>query len=360
LVSFVYPLLAPILLTIMLVMLSPAMSETGADTAPRISIHATGLSAAPELAKRLGDAGIMTRSSSLAHDIAVRSGRVPAALDVERRSESEIAITLYYDPAALASSPVVTRISDVLRDFAVDARLALMRHIVIPDPPVVVEVRQVTRPRGVAENLIGMIPPLLMFIIFLAGTHLMIDMIAGERERGSLEPLLASPVSHATFILGKASVALGFTMLSVGVHLAAVKLLIGSTSGGAASGRLGTGMLVTSFIVSIPMMICAIAILSCVTALTRSMKEAQLYVGLLPVVPSLPGMALSVSPPWVIESLAYLPVFGHLATLFALFRGESVAWTAFVVSTVMVLLLALGAIWLTVRLFTRDRQINAD
>jgi len=61
-----------------------------------------------------------------------------------------------------------------------------------------------------AQFVFGIMPMFLLLVLFAGGMYIAIDTTAGERERGSLEPLLANPVTPAEVILGK----LGATIAS--------------------------------------------------------------------------------------------------------------------------------------------------
>ena len=64
--------------------------------------------------------------------------------------------------------------------------------------------RRRKRARALALTIL---PYLLLLSAFLGGAHLVIDTTAGERERQSLEPLLATPASRGAIVSGKIAAA---------------------------------------------------------------------------------------------------------------------------------------------------------
>src|SRR5690606_15716040 len=68
--------------------------------------------------------------------------------------------------------------------------------------------------------LLGMLTYFLLLAMLMGGFYLAIDTTAGERERGSLEPLLTAPVSRATLLLGKMGATLTFMALSLALTVA--------------------------------------------------------------------------------------------------------------------------------------------
>ena len=88
-----------------------------------------------------------------------------------------------------------------------------------------------------------MLPYLLLLLAFIGGMQLAIDATAGERERQSLEPLLATPVARETIISAKILATAVFSLLSIAVTLIAYRLVFALVPSGGidASFDLGAG-----------------------------------------------------------------------------------------------------------------------
>ena len=69
--------------------------------------------------------------------------------------------------------------------------------------PLNIDEVDVSTPSGRSAMLLGMMSYFFVFAALMGGMYLAIDTTAGERERGSLEPLLSLPVTRAQLILGK-------------------------------------------------------------------------------------------------------------------------------------------------------------
>jgi sodium transport system permease protein len=63
--------------------------------------------------------------------------------------------------------------------------------------------------------MLAMAPYLIVISLFVGGMYLAIDSTVGERERGSLEPLLINPLGRAELVLGKAAAVLLFTLVAL-------------------------------------------------------------------------------------------------------------------------------------------------
>jgi sodium transport system permease protein len=69
--------------------------------------------------------------------------------------------------------------------------------------PIHIDEVDVSTPSGRSAMLLGMMSYFFIFALLMGGMYLAIDTTAGERERGSLEPLLSLPVTRGQLILGK-------------------------------------------------------------------------------------------------------------------------------------------------------------
>jgi sodium transport system permease protein len=220
--------------------------------------------------------------------------------------------------------------------------------------------RTVGRGRDPASVFYALIPPLLMFMIFLGGTHLAIDTTAGERERGSLEPLLTAPVERSTLLVGKASAALAFTVLTVLVHLIAFMLILGAVAHGTSGLRPPPDLaaFATILAIAVPVMVVAVALQFLIATITRSMKEAQIYLGLLPVVPAMPGMVMALTTAHAAKAVAAVPILGQLVAFTDIAVGQAPSWSALALASFGTLAIAAAAFWAATRAFERMRQLS--
>jgi sodium transport system permease protein len=172
----------------------------------------------------------------------------------------------------------------------------------------------VARDANIAVFFYNMMPPLIIFMIFLGGVHLSIDSTVGERERGALEPLLLAPVERWVLLLAKSGAALAFTFVTTLVNVGAFKGFMGLAAGSAEQLTQPPGVLVFTAIIliSLPLMAIAVALQMSIAVITKSMKEAQIYLGLLPLVPALPGMVLVFQPVNPTDLTMALPIFGQM------------------------------------------------
>jgi sodium transport system permease protein len=163
---------------------------------------------------------------------------------------------------------------------------------------VAVAQRDVATPEAKQGRLMSMILPLILVLFaFMGGANLTMDVTAGERERQSLEPLLATPVSRASLVSGKMAAAGLIGIASVVLTLLSFKLSAAmSTSAMASALDVSFPAIGRMLLVLAPMVLIGTALLTFISAGAKSMKEAQSHMVWLMFMPMLPSYALMAYP----------------------------------------------------------------
>lgn len=141
-------------------------------------------------------------------------------------------------------------------------------------------------------SLAALIPLILVLMTVTGAVYPAIDLTAGERERGTLETLIAAPVPRLGLLLAKYVAVLAVALLTAIVNLAGMTITAQST--GLAASLFGGGM---TFDVAIKVLLLLglfaaffSAILLALTSCARSFKEAQAYIIPLMLVCLVPGV----------------------------------------------------------------------
>lgn len=154
----------------------------------------------------------------------------------------------------------------------------------------------------------GFIPYLLILLSFTGVIYPAIDLMAGEKERGTLETLLCSPAARLDLVLGKFLLVLTVSLTTVACSI--VSMSVSLIAGGlmmVGSGRLTQGLAGAGGAAALPsldplglvgvvVLVLPLAVLFAAVALTlslcaRTQKEAQTYLGPLVAVVILPAVA---------------------------------------------------------------------
>ena len=361
-ISLVYPLMGPLVFGLLLA-LGGGMLRTGPRAEP-VTLQGAGLATAPALVAALAERGITLEAAPADELVArVRDRRSPVAVELLPAGGDPrlFDVRVIYDQSNVRHAATASRVISAVHDFSrQQGRVMLVEAGVDPrlGEPVRVAADLLGGRAGIANALYNLIPPLVIFMIFLGGVYLAIDTTAGERERGSLEPLLAAPVRRWELLLGKAFAAFAFTTMTVVVNLAAFRLILGwiAHPNSGFPPPPGWDVFAAMFVLALPLMALAVALQFLIAAATRSMKEAQIYLGLLPIIPAMPGMVMSFAPMSPSATVAAVPVLGQLVALVELVAGrEPAALHVAIASAASAALAALIFRW-AVLLYEKERQ----
>ena len=129
-------------------------------------------------------------------------------------------------------------------------------------------------------SLAALIPLILVLMTVTGAVYPAIDLTAGERERGTLETLIAAPVPRLGLLMAKYVAVLTVALLTAVVNLTAMTVTAFSTSLG---GSLFEGSMTLSVMIKVLLLLGLFAaffsaILLAITSYARSFKEAQAYI----------------------------------------------------------------------------------
>jgi len=116
-------------------------------------------------------------------------------------------VKIYYYSTEMRSESAVSRLEEILRNYrnsVVENRLGARGLSPAVLKPVVAERQNVAATEKVGGmKLASMIPYFITILCLTGALHPAIDLTAGEKERGTLETILASSISRGELVLGK-------------------------------------------------------------------------------------------------------------------------------------------------------------
>jgi sodium transport system permease protein len=272
-------------------------------------------------------------------------------------------VLLYTDSSDAAGSAEVGRVRAVLARHASQiARLRLMARGIDPTvlSAIAIQDVDVATPTSRSVLILGALTALILMTMLMGGLHVALDATAGERERGSLEPLLTVPVRREQLIYGKILAACVFMLLALTVSACAMALALRH----AGLERLGMNENMNPVTVLELIACCAplaplsASLMTIVAAFTRSYREAQTYVGLILAIPTLPlifASTLGLRPsPW----LMMVPSLSQHFMVTGLLRAEPVSGLYAVLSVSVSLALGAAAAYAAGRLYHREALLG--
>ena len=354
--GFLMPLLGP---AMFLLSLTVVVGMNKQDKPLRVSIR--GAQYAPSLVAFLERNGVEVQPGGANLEQLVKDGKIDVALSIPASYGEEFAaghttrVEVIVDGSRNQSRTPFRRLQRMLTGYSSTlGSLRLLARGVSPSlaMPVAVEEVDLATPERTATAVLTMIPLFLLMAVFMGGMYLAIDATAGERERGSLEPLLINPVTRAQVVVGKwAAVVLvswgALLVALLGFSLALQRAPLQELGIRAELGAITSLKLV---LVLLPLSLFAASLQMLLSLFARTFKEAQTYLQLMMIVPMIPGMMLSLSPIEAKVWMMAIPMFAQTLLLNDVLRGTP-ALPGFhvlaVLSTVLAAAATVGvAVWM--------------
>ena len=222
--------------------------------------------------------------------------------------------------------------------------------------PLNVDIVDVSTPSGRSGMLLGMLSYFFIFALLTGGMNLAIDATAGERERGSLEPLLCLPVTRDQLIVGKIFAACLFMALSLFLSLTTffVTLKFVPLQELGMTPNFGPDVVLIGFFLLLPFTLLGAALMTLVASFTKSYKEAQTWLSVVLLAPTLPILIVSILMVRSSTALMFIPSLSQHLLLVGLIKNEPLNMLHVAVSVIGTLALGVLATALCARLYRRE------
>ena len=363
------PLLGPVLFA---VLISYAVNLQIDEAEQPIEVPVVGGEGAPNLMAHLYRRQIDVDHERLA-DVdslrdAVRRGDVDVGLVVdddfgEALGRGDAAqLWIVADTANNTGRPSIARLRSALYEYgsAVGVQRLTLRGI---DPtlaqPLAILTDDVSTPSGRAILVLGMMTYFLLFSTLLGGAQVAIDTTAGERERGSLEPLLTLAVSRSVLVWGKVGVTFVFMAVSLAICVVsfavAVRFLPLAQMGMTAN--LTPSVCAGIYVVMLPFAALGAGVMTIVASYTKSFREAQTYTSLAMVAPPLPILLVIVNPMQSSALAMLVPSLAQHLLVTDLVKGEGVDPLLVLLSAAATVAVGIACTLATIRRYRSEKVL---
>ena len=226
--------------------------------------------------------------------------------------------------------------------------------------PILVNELDVASSAERALAILSMVPYFILLVAFMGGFYLAIDTTTGEREHGSLEPLLSQPVSRASLVLGKIAATCVFASASLLLLLAgfylALPLVPLQRIGLALDVSLGNFVMI--FLLMTPLIWFAGALLTVVASFAKTYKEAQTYLSFLIMVPTVPIIFTQLTGVEASLWMMLVPSLGQSLLIQDFLTNEPVAGTYLLLSALSTSVLAALLTRLAIGIYKREQILG--
>jgi sodium transport system permease protein len=222
--------------------------------------------------------------------------------------------------------------------------------------PIDIDAIDVSTPSGRSAMLLGMMSYFFIFALLMGGMSLAIDTTAGERERGSLEPLLSLPVTRGQLILGKILAACVFMAASLLLSLLSFYVVLkfmplqqlGMTP------NFDLGVVMAAFFLLLPFVLLGASLMTLVASFTKSYKEAQTWLSVVLIAPTLPILVVSILTLRPKLEFMFVPSLSQHLIIVDMVKNEPINGLHVAISVCSTLVFGALLTWVCARLYRRE------
>ena len=357
------PLMAPLIFVILI----NTMITRELDKAEKpLPLPVVGAENAPNLIAALKQQNVEIKPGPADPERAVREQdedvvlRIPTDFQKAWDKGEPAQVEVIFDESQREAGSSVDRLRGLLDHFSQrGAALRLLARGLSPTitKPLAIADRDQSTPQSRSSRLFSMLPYFFILGGFIGGMALAIDTTAGERERQSLEPLLANPVPRWQLLAGKLGATTVFAITTIFLSIVAFSIIgqLMPTEKIGMSLEIGTRFVVCTLFVMLPLAALIASLQTLVAAFAKSYREATTYVSLIMLVPVIPTLILTVIPMKQQLWMYAVPLMGQQTTIIRLLRGDDVPLSGLVLSFVCTSIAFVILCALTVRIYRSER-----
>ncbi len=359
------PLFGPVLFAFII---NLTVKQSLSDARQPLDLPVIGAEHAPNLLRYLESRNINVTEAPASREAAMQAVRdgahdvvvlIPASIADDLASTTPARIEVISDQSNTTAEREARRAIRALA--AYNQELAVMRLSARGVSPLVmqplnIDLVDVSTPSGRSAILLGMLSYFFIFALLTGGMNLAIDSTAGERERGSLEPLLCLPVTRDQLIVGKIFAACFFMGISLALSLASffVTLKFMPLQQLGLAPNFGPDVVVTAYFLLLPFALLGAALMTLVASFTKSYKEAQTWLSVVLLAPTLPILIVSILMVRPSTELMFVPSLSQHLLLVGLIKNEPVNTLHVAVSVGGTLALGVLLTLVCARLYRRE------
>jgi sodium transport system permease protein len=268
-------------------------------------------------------------------------------------------VVLYSDSSRGFDRRGVQRVRTLVSQYGIEiAQLRFLARGIDPISvlPISVQEIDVSTPTSRSVLVLNMMTYLVLLSMLFGGLYLAIDATAGERERGSLEVLLTTPVPRENLVYGKilAAAAYMFISLVLTVSMFAVAMSFVGLEQLGITANLGPPAVLSMIACCSPLILFGAAYLSIVSGFAKSYREAQTYLGLVITIPTMPLMFAGMLGLQTKTALMFVPFLSQHLLLTTLVRAEEILPLHVACSAISTLVYGLVLTYVAGRLYRRE------
>lgn len=295
---------------------------------------------------------------------------IPADFNVDSALQAKVGWKVYFNNSSQLNSvnakvnKVFNKYLDGVRESHLKANNITQEQYELIKTPIALEIVNTADQReNIGEQIGGMIPYILIILCMTGAMYPAIDIGAGEKERGTLETLLLTPINRTELVLGKfftimftsimsalitvTSMAVWGTIIGQMVDVEEITKVIGSIS---------FFDIFLMVLMLIPIAAIFAALLLAISIYAKSFKEAQNYMGPVTMLGFVPVL-IAMLPGIKLDSFwAYVPLTNVSLAIKEILKG-TIEYSSVIGIFISTVIFALFALWFCVTWFKREQVL---
>ncbi len=258
--------------------------------------------------------------------------KLPEQLQSKLQAGEAVDITVWYDPSNQKSTYAKTLIEKSIKEYERDVVSKRLQHVglsIEAIEPMHTNFESVASDEKVSGSILsGVLIILMIASLISGGLPAATDLIAGEKERGTLETLISAPITANSVLTAKLFTVMIMSGVSSLASVISVSLIFSFIPMNHAAGGLSlqfftTSSIIVLFVVLILLSAMFAGIMLSISSFAKSFKEAQTYMTPLVLVGLVPAYLMMPLNPIDIPYAYYLlPIFNGVAIFKEIFYGE--------------------------------------
>jgi sodium transport system permease protein len=294
---------------------------------------------------------------------------IPAGFQSDVAQQKQDTVKIYDYAGELKSEFATDKVEKYFKEYSdtvVKDRLAAKNLPVDVLKPFESKRENVAPPEKVSGAAFGGIIGYMVILLCMTGAmYPAMDLTAGEKERGTMETILSSPISRTHLVLGKffliLTAALGtaaLSVLSMGVSFSVLGHYTGKTAGGRAAAaafllHLGPKTVSSVFLMALPIAVLFSATLMTIALFAKTYKEAQSYLTPMTFIVIVPAIASMLPGVELTSKLALIPILSTSLLCKELVAG-TYHWNLIAIIFSSTCVYAAAALFIAIKMFQRE------
>ena len=231
-------------------------------------------------------------------------GEARVVLEFSERFEQELltgeaTITAHYDSSETLSSIAFSAVRGIVNEANKASAMQALEQAGLPASlaaPMQVVPEDIAKTEGLGGSMLAsLLPYLIVLWAFYGGFSTVTDLVAGEKERGTMETLLISPISRWQVVFGKFLSLAAICFISSMTTLVAI-LIVGLMNFELTRAVFPTGVHISAvsalsmLAILVPLVLFFAALLISVSAYAKNIRESQTYLTLVNFIVIMPAI----------------------------------------------------------------------